>query len=381
MLPRRLSVLAAPALVTAWAVPALAAWAVPALAAWAVPALAAWAVASVADAGSARRSRVLMGTTCTVDAEAATDEVAAAAAVAALDEVARLERVLSTWDPAAEMSLANAAASAGEARVSRELADSLSYALEQSRRTRGAFDPVIGALVDAWDLRGSGREPSRQELAAALRATGHELVTLDARAGSLRLAQPAAWIDTGGFGKGVALDAAAGAASRAGATAALLDFGGQLLAMGASDGTGSGVAVADPRERSRPVLELALRQGSASTSAQSERFVEVGGRRFGHVLDPRSGRPLAFDGSATVVAGTAAEADVLSTALLVMGPAAGLRFARRESLCAGFLVPDPRGGGLRLRATESFLSLVTSAAPDVSVRGPASSTSLRSSRR
>lgn len=323
----------------------------------------------------ARRARVLMGTTCTADVQAADDEAAGAAAAAALDEIERLEGVLSTWRDDAEMSRVNAAAQSGEGALTPELAAALELALAQARRTGGAFDPAIGALVDAWDLRGAGRVPDADRLRAARAASGHERVRLDAANGRLSFDAPATWIDTGGFGKGLALDRAAGAAVRAGAISGLLDFGGQLLAFGPVPEGGWPVAVADPRDRERPALVLALHGGSASTSAQSERFVEVAGRSIGHVLDPRSGMPVGFRGSATVVAPTGAEADALSTALLVMGPREGLRFARRQGLCAGFLVPAPREGRevLVLRATPSFLALHRAADPAVlPTRAPSS---------
>ncbi len=328
-------------------------------------------VTTLTREATATRVRLLMGTTCRAEMVAETEELAAAAAEGALDEIARWESLLSTWRPEADMARANAAASAGVAPLSRDLARALEFALAQARATGGAFDPVVGALVDAWDVRGAGRVPSAAELELARAASGSRVARLDVAGRTLEFTARGAWIDTGGFGKGLALDRAALAARQAGATAGLLDFGGQLLAFGARRGTDIAIGVADPRDREEPVLLLALREASASTSAQSERSLDVAGRAVGHVLDPRTGEPVAFSGSATVVAVTAAEADALSTALLVMGPRAGLAHAREHRLCAGFLVPASREGRevLLLRATPSFLALVKAAAPDVFVRG------------
>lgn len=306
-----------------------------------------------APPAEATRVRVLMGTTCSAQVRAADEASAEAAATAALDEIERLEGVLSTWRDDAELARANVAARTGEAPLSPELARALDAALLHARRTRGAFDPSVGALEDAWDLRGAGRVPTRAELRSAREATGFDRVRLDAAARTLRFDRPSTWLDSGGFGKGLALDAAARVLRERGVSSALVDFGGQVLAMGEA----ATVGVADPRDRARPALEIALRDASASTSAQSERFVTVGARRFGHVVDPRTGRPVSFRGSATVVGPDAFEADVMSTALLVMGPREGLELARAEGLCAGFLVP--RGSRLLLRATPSFLALVT----------------------
>jgi thiamine biosynthesis lipoprotein len=166
-----------------------------------------------------------------------------------------------------------------------------------------------------------------------------------------------AWLDTGGFGKGVALRAAEEALRAAGISSAFLNFGGQVLALGTVDGEDRIVTVAHPSLRDEEVLRLKLRDRSASTSSQSERWVEVAGRRLGHVLDPRTGEPVAAWGSVTVVAEDPAVADMVSTALLVLGPEAGARWAEdRRDLGVLFLIE--RDGTLIRRwnrALEPFL--------------------------
>jgi thiamine biosynthesis lipoprotein len=136
-----------------------------------------------------------------------------------------------------------------------------------------------------------------------------------------------AWIDTGGFGKGTALRAARAALREHHIASAFLNFGGQVLALGADRGADWVVPVAHPGRRHDEAARLRLRDRSASTSSQSERFVDADGRRLGHVLDPRSGEPVPAWGSVTVVAEDPALADVLSTALLVLGPDAALAWA------------------------------------------------------
>jgi len=132
-------------------------------------------------------------------------------------------------------------------------------------------------------------------------------------------------LDFGGIGKGYALDRAADLLRARGVRRAQLNFGGELL--GFTDGEPFEIRIADPADRLRPALRLELRAGAVSTSGQGERHVTVGGHRYGHILDPRSGLPLETHATATVVAASATLADGLSTALLVMGRQRARAFA------------------------------------------------------
>lgn len=269
-------------------------------------------------------------------------------------EVRRLEGVLSTWTPDSEIARVNAAPGGSEVRISPELMSLLLEATCWSRRTAGAFDPGVGALIDAWDIRGTGRHPSPAELARAVHATGVTHFAFDASSRRIRVPGGGVWLDTGGFGKGVALRAAKRMLHERGVRNGLLDFGGQVLALGASpDGGEWEIGVAHPSARGAEVARLRIPAGhSVATSAQSERFVEVDGMRFGHVLDPRTGRPVPSGWSVTVVAEDAVVADVLSTALLVMGPEEGGRWA--EAREEGVLFLDGRGVEVKASWNSAF---------------------------
>jgi thiamine biosynthesis lipoprotein len=198
-----------------------------------------------------------------------------------------------------------------------------------SWHTAGAFDPRVGALVDAWGLRGSPKVPDSVALGAALRASGAGAIDLDGTA--LVRHDDAAWIDSGGFGKGAALRWAARSLTEASTgddVGVLLDLGGQILALGPV-GVPWTVGVAHPDRRADRVATLRLQGVSAATTGSSERGL--------HVLDPRTGSPVEAWGSVTVVADDPLAADVLSTALYVMGPRDGLAWAQRADVAALFL--------------------------------------------
>lgn len=290
-------------------------------------------MAAGASAGPAvvERTVFLMGTLLRARVVAADEATAEAAASAAFAEVARLEAVLSTWQPTAELSQANAAEVGTSHALSSELTALLAEAGSWVERTGGAFDPAVGALIDVWGLRTGGRGPTPAELRAARAASGWSPAVLDTAAATLTRPDARWWLDSGGFGKGAALRAAARVLAAHGAQSFVLDFGGQVL-QHEVDAAASRIAVAHPAERSRAVATLSVRSGSVATSGASERWVEHAGERLGHILDPRTGEPVRAWGSVTVVAADALAADVLSTALFVMGADAALAWsaARRE---------------------------------------------------
>ncbi len=255
---------------------------------------------------------------------------------AALQEVARLEAACSTWDPRSEWSRFNAAGGAPVA-LAPEWLRLLGEMKAWQVRTGGAFDPVLGALLQAWGTREGGRTPSPGELAQARAASGASLLELDETQGRARLTHPAAALEEGGFLKGYALDRMRVVAH---VPAGRLDFGGQLLVWGPP----VAVSVADPNHRQRPRLTFRLQNASLSSSGTAER-----GR---HLLDPATGEPCPAWGSTAVVATDGLSADVLSTALYVMGPEAGLAWARRQGLAAVFLLRDGR-----IRMTPAFRAL------------------------
>jgi len=285
-----------------------------------------------APAGTLDREVLSMGTRLGIHLEG---PGAVEASGRILRELDRIERACSTWDPATPWSRLNAAKGA-PVDLDAEWLALLGEVQAWSRRTGGAFDPVMGRLLAAWGIRSGGRVPSPGELDRARRASGSAL--LDLGPGRARLLDPEAALEEGGFLKGYALDAARRAAA---GTTGWLDFGGQILTWGAP----REVAVADADDRRATRLKRSLPDGmSLAASGCAER-----GR---HILDPATGRPCPDWGSVAVAAGSGLEADVLSTALYVMGPDRGLRWASEHGTAAAFLL---HGG--EVRETRAFAAL------------------------
>jgi thiamine biosynthesis lipoprotein len=264
---------------------------------------------------------------------------------AVLDEVRRFETLLSTWDAATPLSQANRAPVGEPYPLSPHLRALLETVLQWSQKTGGAFEPRMGALVQAWDMRGEGRVPGQAALAHAVAVSGDRGMTLTPE-GMVRR-DPEAWLDAGGFGKGTALDAARGLLIDQGVDRAHLNFGGQLLLVGTPPDQPMGwpVSVAHPGRRGEPFATLRVGDASVATSGASERTVDVDGGAVGHILDPRTGQPVPAWGSVTVVAGDPLAADILSTALFVLGPDEGMSLARSlPDMGVLFLVLNSDGG-------------------------------------
>ena len=298
------------------------------------------------------RDVYLMGTRARLSVHAARREDGLANLQAALTALEQTEAELSTWRESSEVSALNRQPVGRRWNAGPRLCRMFADIWRWHRETDGSFDPAIGRLLTAWDVHGDGVIPSPPAHAQALAASGLALLAFDETACTLTRRSDVA-IDAGAFGKGEGLDRAAAAL---GDVPWMIDLGGQVSVGGAAPPAGAWtVGVAHPQHRDLPVVQVRLTSGSLSTSAGSERDLAVNGTRVGHILDPRTGRPAAFDGSVTVWHERGLVADILSTALYVMGPGAGRRWAEARGLAACFLIPE--GGTVRVEATRAFRKL------------------------
>ena len=265
--------------------------------------------------------------TITVYAEsAAAGDVAIAAGFA---EVERLERILSDYDPQSELSrLSGQAPTATAQPVSDDLWQVLKRAVEIRDATDGAFDPTVGPLTSLWrQARRSGRLPLPGKLAAAREAVGRETLRLVPDNRGVVLTRPAMRLDLGGIGMGYAVDRAVEVLNRHGITAAMIDASGDIAVTAAPPGTagwkiavaplpavGDGTAVRETGEH------LLLTHAAVTTSGDAFQAVEIDGRRYSHIVDPRTGLGVAGPAAVTVVAPDCTTADALATAASVLGP-------------------------------------------------------------
>jgi len=241
----------------------------------------------------------------------------------AFAEIEYVEATLSRYRPNSEVSRINATAADEAVTVDPELFGLLDRAREYGRLSDGAFDITVGPLVSAWGFfGGSGERPSRRALSRARARSGWPMLELDSESRTVRFGRDGVEIDLGAIGKGWALDRAAATLRRQGVDAALVGAGkSSYVAFGAPPGRpGWTVNVTDPDDTTRVLSTVQLRDRALSTSGANQKYFEIAGRRYSHIIDPRTGAPVEGMLQVTVVAETATDSDALSTALFVIGP-------------------------------------------------------------
>ncbi len=303
--------------------------------------------------------RYLMGTWCDlVLLDARPDE---GAAEAAFQEIARLERILSNWDAASEVSGLNRTAGRGPHPVSLDLATVVHEAKELCASSAGAFDPSIGPLLQAWGFdTESPSKPSPERAREAASRVGCDRINVRLDPPSIALADGTR-LDLGGIGKGYAVDRALAILQAHGVTRAKLDFGSSSLGLLGNVEGGWPIVVADPRDRDKPLLSFRVDQGAVSSSGQRERSFLRDGHRYGHIFDPRTGAPVESRLLVvTVIAPQASTADGLSTALFVMGAEQGARLVSRMPGAAAVFVEQRPGGSLAITTVGQVDRLILS---------------------
>ena len=302
------------------------------------------------------RDVYLMGTRATLIASASSRSVAVRNLEQMLATLELAEAELSTWRAGSVLSRLNRQPVNHAWNAPDWLCGLLSELMLWNELTEGAFDPGVGSLIEAWNLRGDGRRLSREEVASAHARTG--LRNFSVRSNPCSVTRRVdATIDAGGFGKGFALDRVAELGKPG-----LIDLGGQVAVFGRDATGGWPVTIAHPQQRELPVVEVRLSAGSLAVSGGSERDRRVQGERIGHILDPRTGRPISRAISVAVWHERAMVADVLATGLYVMGEEEGRAWADAMNVAACFLIPDGRSGSRKvptvtLSATRVFRSM------------------------
>jgi len=271
-------------------------------------------------------------------------------AIEALDTITFLEQMFSVYIATSELSLVNERASCGSVSVSRSTFALLELGLQVFERTGGAFDMTAAKLTKTWGFyRRQGRLPTEQEVIDSLAEVGSEHIELTSAQQSVRFLRPVE-VNPGGIGKGFAIDCAVDVLRRGSVT----DFachGGKssILCHGSQspDGSEDGwrIAVRHPEQSERILGYLWLRDQALGTSGPANQFFYFGGRRYGHIIDPRTGWPSEGMLSVTVLHPSAGWADALATGFYVMGidRAIGYCEQNRETAMLAIL-PGKRDG-------------------------------------
>jgi thiamine biosynthesis lipoprotein len=252
------------------------------------------------------------------------------AAREALDAIDAIESVLTVFRDTSALVELNRRAEHETVVVDQDLFDLLRLCRQIHEQTEGAYDPTSTPLSRCWGfLHRTPRLPAEAEITEALARVGLRGMSLDEATRGVRFTRPGLELNLGAIGKGYALDRVGALLRQRGVAHALLSGGSSsVLAVGGRD---KGFSVdLRPRQALRRQARLRLRDAALGTSGAGEQFLEVEGKRYGHVLDPRTGWPSSGVLSATVIAAQAAVADALSTAFLVGGPDLASRYCSQH---------------------------------------------------
>jgi thiamine biosynthesis lipoprotein len=287
-----------------------------------------------------------MGTSSRVVIVTRDSAASAPDAQAALATITRLDSLMSNWTTTSEVARLNRDAWPGPTAVDSEVAKVIDVSVRVWRESDGANDITVEPLVRLWGfLGGTPHVPADSSIRAAFRHVGARKLDFDAAARTLRFREPGVRIDLGGIAKGYAVDAAAAVLAARGVTDALVDLSGNMLGLGAPVGSRYWrIGIRDPRDRVPYFARLELTGPGISTSGKYEQFVAANGRTYGHIFDPRTGRPAEGLLSVTVVSPTAMTSDAWDTPLFVLGKRAAMRKAREQRALAVILVAPGASG-------------------------------------
>jgi thiamine biosynthesis lipoprotein len=270
---------------------------------------------------------------------------------AAFDEVDRIDRMMSHYKRDSPLSRLNREASKGPIKAEPELFDFLAECLRYSRASDGAFDITVGPLMKAWGFfRGEGRMPSEQELSAARRSVGYQHVILNAQERTVFFDRTGVELDLGGIAKGYAVDRAVAALKQRGIMNALVSAGGSTIyGLGAPPKeVGWEVKLQDPIAPDKIALMVRLKDQALSVSGSYEKFFEMGGKRYSHIMDPRTGRPVEGVLSVAVITDSCTAGDALDNVFYVQGARWSGKSLRNFSASKVIFFLPKSGGGWRM---------------------------------
>jgi thiamine biosynthesis lipoprotein len=266
----------------------------------------------------------IMGTAIRVELWADDEATGEAAIAAVMTEMHRIDRAMSPYKPESELSRINREAAERPVPISQEMFDILSRSIEFSKISGGTFDITFSSVGYLYDYR-RHIKPTDKEIEQALPGIDYRHIQLDARKRTVRFARPGVRIDLGGIGKGHAVDNGIALLKKRGITQAIVTAGGDSRVLGDRGGRPWMVGIRDPRRKDNMVAVIPLINSAISTSGDYERYFEVDGERYHHILNPKTGRSATGVHSVSVIGPDATTTDGLTKPVFILGPEKGLR--------------------------------------------------------
>lgn len=246
----------------------------------------------------------------------------------AIDEIKRIERLISSWDPNSQTSLINKNAGIRPVKVDQELFELIERSIRLSKLTDGAFDISYASMDRIWKFDGSMKEmPSDEKIRGSVSKVGYENIKLDKQQGAVYLAKKGMKIGFGAIGKGYAADKAKKLLQEKGIKGGIINASGDMNTWGKQvNGNPWKVGITNPLNKNKIFALFPLDNNAVVTSGNYEKYVVFNGTRYTHIIDPRTGYPSSGIVSVSVFAPKAELADALATSIFVMGTDTGINF-------------------------------------------------------
>ncbi|HEY8506796.1 MAG TPA: FAD:protein FMN transferase [Steroidobacteraceae bacterium] len=288
------------------------------------------------------RTEAIMGTRIAVELWHEDAAQAEAAIDAVMDEMRRIDALMSHYKPESQLSQINARAAKEPVIVDRELFDLLQESVRFSKITEGAFDITYASVGYLYDYRKHIR-PTEEQIKSALPGVNWRNMLLDEKTRSVRFEREGMRIDLGGIAKGYAVDRGIAILQKRGIEHAVVTAGGDTRIIGDHRGRPWLIGIRHPDDETKLVTRIPLVDTAMSTSGDYERYFDENGVRYHHIIDPRTGHSASRVRSATILGPTAMETDGLSKTAFVLGPEKALEIIdRMPEFDAIFVTPDGR---------------------------------------
>ncbi len=285
-------------------------------------------------------------------------------------EINRLDYLMSNYKKESVLSGLNKNAPAGPVDCNKELANVIEQSLKYGNITDGAFDITIGPLMKKWGFfKKQGRIPGKEELESALQSVSYKNIIIEEKAikslskdpiavKTIFFKNPGTQIDLGGIGKGYAVDRAVSVLQQNGISSALINFAGNIYTFGTPPGRDSWViGLQHPRKSEGLLGTFEIKDKAVSTSGDYEKFFTIEGKRYSHIIDPRTGNPVKGIVSVTIVTDNATRADALSTGVFVLGLEKGMALIEKLPDVEGIIVYEDADSKLSTKMSSGMQTL------------------------
>lgn len=290
-----------------------------------------------------QKELLLMGSRFNISAVAESKQSAWDAINAGIEEITRIEKLISSWDENSQTSEINRQAGIQPVKVDKELYDLIFRAKKVAQLTKGAFDISYASMDRIWKFDGSMKEmPSTEVVAKASAKINWENIITDSESQTIFLKEKGMKIGFGALGKGYAANQAKAIMQEmAGIKGGVVNASGDLIAWGKSKDTDRRtIKIADPKDKTKVLGHLQLDNQAIVTSGDYEKFVVFDGKRYAHIIDPRTGYPTTGIKSVTILSPDAELCDALATSVFVMGKKEGLALINDLNGIEGLIVTD-----------------------------------------